>query len=150
MEQVQIAVVVEDSVGEGERRAELLPGGVRAVFLLFLGRKLRERIRIARPSPEARSCETHFGGSVNSDEDESGQLSKRLDLSRIPDRINGVPPVQSREQSLRKNSESALFAKQRSDPDEMLALGREPSGGGLLANDVGEGMNGETPGSQVV
>jgi len=150
MKEVEIAVVVDEPVGEGEGRAELLAGRVRAVFLCFLGGKLRKRVRVARPSPEPRSCKAQFGGSINADEDESGHLSERFDLGRIPDRINRVPPLQSGEQPLRENSESTLFAKKRPYPDEMFALGRESSGGRLLADDVGKGVNGETPGSQVV
>lgn len=71
MEEVEIAVVVNDPVGKGEGRAELLAGGIRTVFLSFPCRKLVERVRIARPGPVARSCEAQFGRCVNADEDEA-------------------------------------------------------------------------------
>lgn len=77
-------------------------------------------------------------------------MSECFDFRRIPDRINDVPPFQAGEQSLRKNSESTLFAQERADPDQMLALGRESLRGGLFTDDVGERMYGEAPGPQVL
>jgi len=149
MEGVEIVVVVDDPIREREGRAKLLARRVRAVLLPLARRKLRERLRIAGPRPHARPRKAQFGRCVHADEDESGRAAEGRNLCWIPDRIDDVAPAQTGNQPLRENTEPAVFPKERTDPDEMFALGGESARGGLLANDVGEGMNRKTSSPQV-
>jgi len=149
MEGVEIAVVVDEPICERESRSELLARRVRAVLLPLARLKLRERLRIAGPCPETRPRKAQLGRCVNADEDESGRAAEGSNLSWIPNRIDDIASAQTGDQSLRENTEPALFPKERAYPNEVLAFGRESARGGLLSDDIGERIHGEPPSPQV-
>ena len=144
MESVEIAIVVDEPIRERESRSELLARRVRAVLLPLARLKLRERLRIAGPCPETRPRKAQLGRCVNADEDESGRAAEGSNLSWIPNRIDDIAQAQPGDQSLRENPGPALFPKECAYPNEVFAFGRESSRSGLLSDDVGERMHGET------
>jgi hypothetical protein len=135
------ALVAQGLVRERLHREELLRGGVRAAELARLERLERlERRPVAAAPALARALEAHARGGVDPDQQERAAGAQRLDLGRVPDRVDHVVAVaeQVALHALGQDGRSEARAERAAALDHVLARGLEPFAREVLADHVRE------------